>query len=96
MLTLHVKRVRKTFCNYRLQKNAILTLKPRYDHLLLKTSLKFVYYFQWNETPIEIAFYRGHENIVKLLLVNSCDIEFYNAIIIDNIDIIAPISEETK
>ena len=96
MLTLYVKGVKKTFCYYRLPINAILTLKPKYGHLLLMTSSKFVHYFQLNETPIEIAFYRSHKNIVKLLLANNCDIRFYNVIIIDIININAPISGENK
>ena len=54
----------------------------------------FFYYFQRNQTPLEIAFYRGHENIVKLLLANNCEIGFYNVIIIYNIGITAPISGE--
>ena len=57
---------------------------------------KLIYYFQRNQTPIEIAFYGGHEDIVKLLLANNCDIGFYNVIIIDNIDITAPISGDNS
>ena len=56
----------------------------------------FSYYFQSNQTPIEIAFYSGHENIVKLLLANNCDMEFYNVIIVDIINITSLISGDNS